>query len=389
MTSRWKQLKNSSKRTRRKSNRARGDTMAPQPAPRCCRGVSAPHHISFNRMKLKILLAAAAATAITAATAEPFKVITPLTAEEDGAMARLVNYDTGETIDSVLVEDQAAVFQGEIDEPVLARVMIDGKRIPVFVLESGTISFSGAGGSAFGSMLNDQLRQLGSRLSDIVAQSQVVTDPAVNDSLYRVYTTTIDSTMQANADNALGLYIFLQSDASEAPLTELQSAVSANPVLARSRRVQNLMSSATRREATQPGNPFADFTITYDGVTSRLSDHVGQGHYTLVDFWASWCGPCRRQLPVLKSIYNTYRDQGLEVLGVAVWDEPDATRAAIAEEGLPWQNILNAQSVPTDIYGITGIPCIILFGPDGTILSRGKQGDELRADVDAAMRSAR
>ena len=92
---------------------------------------------------------------------------------------------------------------------------------------------------------------------------------------------------------------------------------------------------------------------------------------------------------MLKSIYNTYRDQGLEVLGVAVWDEPDATRAAIAEEGLPWQNILNAQSVPTDIYGITGIPCIILFGPDGTILSRGKQGDELRADVDAAMRSAR
>ncbi|MCI9173087.1 MAG: hypothetical protein HFJ92_08255, partial [Muribaculaceae bacterium] len=53
---------------------------------------------------------------------------------------------------------------------------------------------------------------------------------------------------------------------------------------------------------------------------------------------------------------------------------------------MPWTNVINAQQIPSDVYGFQGIPCIILFGPDGTILSRDKQGDALCADVDAAMK---
>ena len=60
-------------------------------------------------------------------------------------------------------------------------------------------------------------------------------------------------------------------------------------------------------------------------------------------------------------------------------------RRAIKDHELPWDCILDAQAVPTELYGITGIPCIILFGPDGTIISRDKQDDDLRADVDAAL----
>ena len=73
------------------------------------------------------------------------------------------------------------------------------------------------------------------------------------------------------------------------------------------------------------------------------------------------------------------------MLGVAVWDKVDDTIGAIKQHELPWDCILDAQSVPTDLYGIMGIPCIILFGPDGTILSRDKQDDDLKADVDAAL----
>jgi hypothetical protein len=88
---------------------------------------------------------------------------------------------------------------------------------------------------------------------------------------------------------------------------------------------------------------------------------------------------------VLKKIREEFEGQNLDILGVAVWDEPQNTEAAIKRHQLPWPQIINAQSIPTDLYGIPAIPCIILFGPDGTILSRDKQGDELIQSVRDAL----
>ena len=96
-------------------------------------------------------------------------------------------------------------------------------------------------------------------------------------------------------------------------------------------------------------------------------------------------GPCIRETKVIKEIYNKYQGKGLEVLGVAVWDEPANTLRAIEEHQLPWKQIINAQTVPTDLYGISGIPCIILIDPNGKIVGRDKQDEELIADVEAAM----
>ena len=80
-----------------------------------------------------------------------------------------------------------------------------------------------------------------------------------------------------------------------------------------------------------------------------------------------------------------YHDKGLDVLGVAVWDEPANTEAAISQHQIPWPVIINAQTIPTDLYGISGIPCIILFDPEGNIVSRDQQGEDLVRDVTAAM----
>lgn len=333
-------------------------------------------------MNLKYLTLAALLAA-GAASAEHYKVITPLSKDDDGAMARLVNFDSGATVDSVLVADGVATFEGEVDEPYLARVVVDGGRLPVFILESGTISFNDKEG-AFGTMLNDQLRQLGREISQLGSQFQGA-DEAAQKTLYARYEALVDSTMQSNRDNPLGYYLFLQSDMAQAPASEIRAELAKYPDFAKYKRVQGMLAAAEKREATQPGKKYADFEVTYDGKTERLSDYIKPGKYTLVDFWASWCGPCIRQTAVLKDLYSKYKDKGLEVLGVAVWDEPENTLKGIEEHALPWHNIINAQTIPTDLYGITGIPCIILFGPDGTILSRDKQNDDLRADVDKVM----
>ena len=128
--------------------------------------------------------------------------------------------------------------------------------------------------------------------------------------------------------------------------------------------------------STAEGAMFTDFEIPQpDGKVAKLSDYVGKGKYILVDFWASWCGPCKREIPNIKAAWNKYKGDKFDVLSVAVWDKPEDTAKAAAEHGVLWNQIVNAQQIPTDIYGIEGIPHLILFGPDGTIL---KRGDALR-----------
>ena len=234
-------------------------------------------------------------------------------------------------------------------------------------------------------MLNDQMRAFSQEMQTLVyAFNQAATDEA-KQQLYNKYTAALDSATRENADNVLGLFYFLQGDAAQLDAPALRMELEKYPDFAKSKRVQGILANAEKREATSVGKKFLDFEVTSDEKTERLSDYVGKGKYTLVDFWASWCGPCIRQTAVLKDIYSKYKDKGLEVLGVAVWDKPEDTRRAIEQHELPWPCIINAQTIPTDLYGISGIPCIILFGPDGTILSRDKQDDDLRADVDAAL----
>ena len=154
--------------------------------------------------------------------------------------------------------------------------------------------------------------------------------------------------------------------------------------------VKQLVALSSAKAATAEGRMFTDFTVVQDpadslGSTVSLSDYVGKGKYVLVDFWASWCGPCKQEIPNIAAVYNKYKGDDFDVLSIAVWDDPADTRLAAEEEGVVWSQIINAQQIPTELYGIEGIPHIILFGPDGTILKRNLRGEEIEAAVAEAL----
>ncbi|MDD2960877.1 MAG: TlpA disulfide reductase family protein [Muribaculaceae bacterium] len=313
--------------------------------------------------------------------------------ESNGKTAFLINYDTKDTIDSVKVKENIIHFRGKVESPNLVRLTLNGAPKGTFILEKGEITLNVKEKRATGTDLNDALNDLNKQdqaLEQEFKSKQDKLSPeelkaAISD-MHKKEEKLYRDAYEDNKHNPIGYYAFLQFtyDYSSQKLDSiLEDAPSS---LKEMKRIIAWVKSAKTKEMSAEGSKFIDFTIkSEDGMETRLSDFVGKGDYVLVDFWASWCGPCVKELSVIKEIYNKYNDQGLQILGVAVWDEPERTRESITMNNIIWPQIINAQSIPTEAYGITGIPHIIIFSPDGTILSRGLQGESLKAKVDEIM----
>ena len=119
------------------------------------------------------------------------------------------------------------------------------------------------------------------------------------------------------------------------------------------------------------GDAFADFTgVDINSKQVKLSDYAGKGKYVLMEFWASWCGPCRKTIPLLKEIYDEYSVKGLVMVSVDA-SERDIRDgfAAAGREGIVWHTIFSKESTPCELYDVQYIPRAILIGPDGKIVS--------------------
>lgn len=127
------------------------------------------------------------------------------------------------------------------------------------------------------------------------------------------------------------------------------------------------------------GQKSIDFTLN-DVKGTPVSLSAFRGKYVLLDFWASWCGPCRAGHPELISIYNKFRGDKFEIFAVSLDTKKDAWLKAIEEDKLPWRLVIDAKDASADVakkYNVTQIPQNLLIGPDGVIVARNLTGKNL------------
>lgn len=347
--------------------------------------------IKHKEMK-KNLLYAVAALSVAACTTAPntdYTVEFNTKAENEGKMVYVMDYDDDEVkLDSAIVEMGKAVFVGKIEEPRMARLLISGKRGPMFILEAGNITIDSLG-TASGSVLNDAFEAFSTAADSLQQEFMKIakdtTAKAQQEAIVKAYGELDSATCADNQGNPIGYFLFIQK-AYEFEPAELDSVIAADSTLLKYKRVQKLVDAAKCKKATSPGNKFTDFEITHEGATKKLSDYAGKGNYTIVDFWASWCGPCIKETATLKEIYKKWNGKGLDIVGVAVWDEPQNTVEAIEKHKLPWNHIINGQNIPTDLYGISGIPCIVIINPEGEIVGRDVRGEDLKKFIDEKLK---
>lgn len=291
----------------------------------------------------------------------------------EGNEVVLATYDDSIPFYTSTLHDGPNVLSLEIADsiktPLMAQIMIDGHTSGYFILEPGKASIADGDFLATGTKENDRFVEL-----------MKASDEYENDIDMTRYVALMKRLYGEHARCPFGIYFAVEA----ARFSELATIDSLLAVggdrLKNSHRIARYHNAARLRDTTRPGVPVTDFeAVQPDGKTLRLTDITGHGKYVVVDFWASWCKYCIMEIPALKQLYDKYKDRGLEILGVAVNDAQEDTAESVKENSIPWPVMYNAGRTPNDIYGITGIPHLMLVSPTGEIISRGEDVETIDA----------
>ena len=307
--------------------------------------------------------------------------------------------------DSVQIANGRFTLERAVAEDgLIAHLVIPRSYNLSFIPEEGIIKADLAASGATGTPLNDEHTQKSKYRKGLIEEARAklksiradknLDDKAkeeaqekVSDELYAKIKPLAEADLKEHPNDAIGL-IALQNLLGMEDVNVAKAEVLLQQAGDRLRAEESITKMVTRLrrvEATQAGAQFVDFEGVDDANKAvRLSDYVGKGHYVLVDFWASWCGPCRREIGHLKKVRDAYTDKGLVILGTVVWDEMEDHLKAMKELEITWPQIFN-KTEATELYGIAGIPQIILFDPAGKIVARDLRGEEINKLLDKAL----
>ena len=232
---------------------------------------------------------------------------------------------------------------------------------------------------------NSQMSQKSEELYPAYLEAQKNNDESAAQSIVDELNDYKFNFIKNNSNNFASLYI-LNDMKQDCPLDTLKALVS-NFGDTKSIYLDAINEYIDKQEKLEIGQPFIDFTLkTILGEDVKLSDIVSANKLTLVDFWASWCNPCRKENPNVLAAYNKYHKAGFDVLGVSV-DQDDAEwMKAVRDDELIWTQVRDADNSASDLYSIYYIPSNFLIDQNGTIIAKGLRGEDLEAKLDELLK---
>ena len=305
-------------------------------------------------------------------------------------------------LDSAVIKNGQFTLEGRQDTAKVCYLTYKGEsedgRGMDFFLENGEIKvqLSADSHSATGTPNNDAYQGIRQQLNDLnkqlFATYESMKDSTLTDeqreakakdmeALDAKMTEATTAAIAQNVTNAVGVYL-LKRNYYSMSVEELEPIVTQIPAELTDEGIASIKEKVEKMKLTAVGQKFTDFEMqTPDGKTVKLSDYVGKGKVVLIDFWASWCGPCRQEMPNLVEAYKKYRNKKFEIVGVSLDRDAEAWKNGIKKLNITWPQMSDLKfwdCEGANLYAVSSIPHTVLIDGEGIILARGLHGDGLQ-----------
>lgn len=285
-----------------------------------------------------------------------------------------------------------AIFAGETPVKIEIADKTDstGKKTAGYScdIEAGREQKVLADGSSFG--LSNSLLELGtmfmlSKAYDTGNQEHIDSITTGIKEMKEAFNQSIRKYLDTTRDDVASTYFIRDFMLKNRPIGEatacydsLSANVKASPL------GKNLLAQIELASRTNVGGIPDDFSLPApDGDTLSLSGF--KGHYVILDFWASWCSPCLKEMPNVKAIYEKHHGDGLEILGVSLDEDAAAWKTSIEENGLSWNHVSSLKGWGCPVakqFNVTGIPRMFILDPQGRIIAQDLRGEALSGKID-------
>ena len=359
------------------------------------------------------ILFSAAVLALTACHSNAYKISGTAEGLADGDTLFVTNdMQTGIPTDTLIVKDGKFELSGETDSTYLCMVYSEKRNelnAPFFV-EPGNISIKLAdtpGASRVGGTkcneqwqeLNDSVMTIGKEINRIAEHIYGNTVDEMEqkkgmeqiEKLNQRFSAVVVKITEKNIKNEFGYFLLtyypeelINNETRMKLIDKLPEEKQKRPA------IQEMRAALKQASESAEGMTIKDFTQSaMDGTPMSLMAEVSKNKITVIDFWASWCGPCRQEMPFMIELYGKYKDKGLGIIGISLDEDSDAWKAATQQLNIPWPQMSDLKGWENTIvkhFCVNSIPHTIVVDQQGKILKRGLRGQTLEEYVEKLLK---